>query len=229
MAHSTDALCLTTRLRSPRQKVVSSSPRRWLKAGWTGTFTLAEQFHTQSDPSFCGLASLVVALNGLGIDPGRLWRAPWRWFSEDLLDCCGPLEEMVRQRGLNLDQLACLARCNGADAVIDVAELGTTDALRSAILEAAWGETVLIASYDRASLGQTGAGHFSPIGGYHAGRDLGLSTSMSLGSSIRRTGSPVQQLWTAMQPPSAETNMRRGWLRLIAPPAQQHRQAASRL
>jgi len=33
---------------------------------------------------------------------------------------------------------------------------------------------VLIASYDRASLGQTGNGHFSPIGGYHMERDLVL-------------------------------------------------------
>ena len=194
------------------------------EGGLDGYFRLAEQFHTQSDPSFCGLASLVVALNGLGIDPGRLWRAPWRWFSEDLLDCCGPLED-VRQRGLNLDQLACLARCNGADAVIERAEPGTTEALRSAILEAARGEAVLIASYDRASLGQTGAGHFSPIGGYHAGRDLALILDVARFKYPPHWIS-VQQLWTAMRPLDPETNMPRGWLRLIARPAPQHRQAA---
>jgi Phytochelatin synthase len=42
--------------------------------GLAGYFPLAEQFHTQSDPAFCGLGSLVVALNGLAIDPGRLWK-----------------------------------------------------------------------------------------------------------------------------------------------------------
>lgn len=36
--------------------------------GLDGYFQLAEQFHTQSDPSFCGLGSLVVALNALAID-----------------------------------------------------------------------------------------------------------------------------------------------------------------
>src|SRR5215813_5260972 len=82
--------------------------------GLEGYFPLAEQFHTQSDPAFCGLGSLVVALNALAIDPGRLWKGPWRWFSEDLLDCCVPLEH-VRERGLDMDELACLARCNGAD------------------------------------------------------------------------------------------------------------------
>jgi hypothetical protein len=54
--------------------------------GLDGYFLLAEQFHTQADPAFCGLGSLVVALNALAIDPGRLWKGPWRWFSEDLLD-----------------------------------------------------------------------------------------------------------------------------------------------
>ena len=33
--------------------------------GLDGYFPLAEQFHTQSDPAFCGLGSLVVALNAL--------------------------------------------------------------------------------------------------------------------------------------------------------------------
>ena len=82
--------------------------------GLDGYFLLAEQFHTQSDPAFCGLGSLVVALNALAIDPERLWKGPWRWFAEDLLDCCVPLEH-VRERGIDVDELACLARCNGAD------------------------------------------------------------------------------------------------------------------
>jgi len=56
-----------------------------------GFFAVSEQFHTQADPAFCGLGSLVVALNALEIDPGRLWKGPWRWFSEELLDCCAPL------------------------------------------------------------------------------------------------------------------------------------------
>ena len=45
-----------------------------------GYFKLAQQFHTQSDPAFCGLGSLVCALNALGIDPGRRWKGSWqRW------------------------------------------------------------------------------------------------------------------------------------------------------
>jgi glutathione gamma-glutamylcysteinyltransferase len=68
--------------------------------GLDGYFPLAEQFHTQAEPTFCGLGSLVMALNALAIDPGRLWKGPWRWFGEELLDCwllalCAHLREAV--------------------------------------------------------------------------------------------------------------------------------------
>src|SRR6266403_1864368 len=141
--------------------------------GLNGYFRLAEQFHTQSDPAFCGLGSLVVALNALAIDPERLWKGPWRWFTEDLLDCCVPLAE-VRERGLDLDELACLARCNGAEVDVQRRDATNLATWRAALAIAASGEAVLIASYDRSAMGQSGAGHFSPIGGYHVSRDLAL-------------------------------------------------------
>ncbi len=37
-------------------------------------FALAEQFRTQSEPAYCGLGSLVMALNTLGTDPQRVWK-----------------------------------------------------------------------------------------------------------------------------------------------------------
>src|SRR5690349_7027833 len=72
-----------------------------------GFFALAEQFHTQSDPAFCGLGTLVVVLNALAIDPQRPWKGAWRWFAEEHLDCCLPIED-VRARGVTLAQLSCL-------------------------------------------------------------------------------------------------------------------------
>src|SRR6185295_1947729 len=84
-----------------------------------------------------------------------------------------PLEQ-VRRRGLDLDEIACLARCNGAAVDMLRAETSDAEAWRSSLISAARGDAVVIASYDRASLDQTGSGHFSPIGGYHAARDLVL-------------------------------------------------------
>ena len=181
--------------------------------GLQGYFPLAEQFHTQSDPSFCGLGSLVVALNALGIDPGRLWKGPWRWFAEDLLDCCVPLDE-VKKRGLDIDELSCLARCNGAEVELARADVADLDAWRAAITTASrGGDAVVIASYDRAAMGQTGSGHFSPIGGYHAGRDMALVLDVARFKYPPHWVSAVR-LFSAMQPVDSITGRPRGWMML---------------
>jgi glutathione gamma-glutamylcysteinyltransferase len=140
-----------------------------------GFFALAEQFHTQTEPAFCGLGTLVMVLNALEIDPGRAWKGPWRWYSEEQLDCCRPLEDVARE-GITLTQLACLARCNGARVEVSFADASPLSAFRAAVRDAtsSAGERHVVVGYDRRALGQTGTGHFSPIGGMHAGRDLVL-------------------------------------------------------
>lgn len=180
--------------------------------GMEGYFPLAEQFHTQAEPAYCGLGSLVVALNALAIDPGRLWKGPWRWFHEELLDCCVPLVE-VRARGLDLDEVACLARCNGAKATLARAESSDVAQFREALVRASRGERVLVVAYDRSALGQTGSGHFSPLGGYHAERDLVLVLD------VARFKYPphwvrVERLWSAMIPIDSATGKSRGWIEL---------------
>jgi len=182
--------------------------------GLGGYFPLAEQFHTQADPAYCGLGSLVMALNALAIDPGRLWKGPWRWFGEELLDCCVPLEE-VRRRGLELDELACLARCNGASVKLARADDANLDAWREALRASATGEMVLIASYDRSALGQTGSGHYSPVGGYHAERDLVLLLDVARFKYPPHWVS-AEKLWQAMHPHDVATGRPRGWIALKA-------------
>lgn len=39
-----------------------------------GFFKLISYFQTQSEPAYCGLASLSMVLNALAIDPGRKWK-----------------------------------------------------------------------------------------------------------------------------------------------------------
>jgi glutathione gamma-glutamylcysteinyltransferase len=178
--------------------------------GLNGYFPLAEQFHTQSDPAFCGLGSLVVALNALAIDPERLWKGPWRWFAEDLLDCCVPLAD-VRERGLDVDELACLARCNGAEVHVHRGDAANLATWRAALATAASGEAVIVASYDRAAMGQSGGGHFSPIGGYHVTRDLVLILDVARFKYPPHWVS-AESLWRAMHPIDPTTGRARGWL-----------------
>lgn len=179
-----------------------------------GYFAVAEQFHTQSDPAFCGLGTLVVALNALSVDPGRLWKGPWRWYGEEMLDCCTPLDR-IRVQGLTLDEFACLARCNGARAEVtrptDAAPDAFRDALRAVCSSASAG--VLAVAYSRRLLGQTGEGHFSPLAGFHAGRDLALVLD------VARFKYPphwvrVTDLYEAMRPIDPATGRARGWVRI---------------
>jgi glutathione gamma-glutamylcysteinyltransferase len=178
--------------------------------GLNGYFPLAEQFHTQADPAFCGLGSLVVALNALSIDPGRLWKGPWRWFSEEILDCCVPLTD-VRERGVNVDEFACLARCNGADVEVHRSDASSLEDWRAALAIAASGEAVVIVAYDRAAMGQTGSGHFSPIGGHHRGRDLALILDVARFKYPPHWVS-ADSLWHAMARIDLSTGLTRGWL-----------------
>jgi glutathione gamma-glutamylcysteinyltransferase len=113
------------------------------------------------------------------VDPQRVWKTPWRWYAEELLECCSPLMA-VKQKGITLIDFACLARCNGCDCVTSYAETGTEEEyqrLKAAVIsvchaasapsepaDRAWlPKRHLIVSYSRKALQQTGSGHFSPI------------------------------------------------------------------
>lgn len=189
--------------------------REALAAGtMEGWFRLAEQLHTQAEPAYCGLGTLVTVLNALALDPGRAWRGPWRWYGEELLDCCRPLED-VKSNGITLSELACLARCNGARAEVRRADGGTLDELRAHVREACTQPdgSHVVAAYSRKVLGQTGDGHYSPIGGYHPESDLVLVLDVAR-FKYPPHWVPLPLLWEAMQPPDPATGTSRGYVRM---------------
>jgi glutathione gamma-glutamylcysteinyltransferase len=179
-----------------------------------GYFALAEQFHTQSEPSFCGLGTLVIVLNALAIDPGRTWKGSWRWFAEDMLDCCRPLDE-IKTEGITLSEFVCLARCNGAHAEASRPQASSLETFRREVHEVTSGADRghLVVAYDRATLGESGAGHFSPVGGYHAGRDLVLLLDVAR-FKYPPHWVPLERLWEAMAPLDPSTGKSRGFIRL---------------
>ena len=59
--------------------------------------------------SSASLRSLAMVLNTLQIDPRRAWKGPWRWFHEQMLDCCLPVAR-VAEVGMVLDQAGPLLR-----------------------------------------------------------------------------------------------------------------------
>ncbi|CAH0521098.1 unnamed protein product [Peronospora belbahrii] len=127
-------------------------------------FPLAKQFTTQTEPAFCGLATLTMSLNALQIDPGRLWKGPWR------------------RKGINLSEFICLSRCYGVlvEDYRATSEFSLEQVRDLVKRSCASSSEIVVLNYSRQVLGQTGDGHFSPIGGYHAERDMSLDPSMDL-------------------------------------------------
>lgn len=137
-------------------------------------FKLAAQFRTQDEPAYCGLSTLVMILNALDVDPGVVWKGPWRWYHENMLDCCIPLN-IIKNEGINLEQFACIAECNSLLTTCIRPDQDSSDAFRQVINEYTQrDDAFIVATYSRKVLKQTGDGHFSPIAGFHPGKDLVL-------------------------------------------------------
>lgn len=182
---------------------------------------LAAQFRTQDHPAYCGLSTLVMCLNALQIDPRRRWKqdSVWRWFEEGMLACCEPIDS-VKRKGVPLDALACLARCQGASVAVErpITPENTVGAsceeFRSAIREACRSSNpLLIVSFSRKALSQTGDGHFSPIAAYDAETDSCLVLDVAR-FKLPPYWVPVEALYAATVPVDPSTGRPRGWMTL---------------
>jgi glutathione gamma-glutamylcysteinyltransferase len=179
-----------------------------------GYFPLAEQFHTQAEPAFCGLSTLVIILNALSIDPKRIWKGVWRWYVEDFLDCCLPLPS-IKEHGITFDEFVCLARCNGAIVTPYRHAHSSLTEFREIVQQACTTPEGmhLVVSYSRQILGQTGDGHFSPIGGYHPQRDLVLLLDVAR-FKYPPHWVPLSLVWQALEPLDSTTHKCRGYITL---------------
>ncbi|KAK8506117.1 hypothetical protein V6N13_002764 [Hibiscus sabdariffa] len=176
-----------------------------------GFFKLISYYQTQSEPAYCGLATLAMVLNALAIDPGRTWKGPWRWFDDTMLDCCEPLEK-IKSRGITFGKVACLAVCNGAQVETFWADQSNIQDFRERVVSCASSEDChLIVSYNRAILKQTGSGHFSPIGGYHAEKDMVLILDVAR-FKYPPHWVPISLLWDAMNTIDKATGHLRGFM-----------------
>ncbi|KAL0418626.1 UNVERIFIED_CONTAM: Glutathione gamma-glutamylcysteinyltransferase 1 [Sesamum radiatum] len=176
-----------------------------------GFFKLISYFQTQSEPAYCGLASLSMVLNALAIDPGRKWKGPWRWFDENMLDCCEPLEK-VKDKGISFGKVVCLGHCAGANVEAFRTNQSTIDDFRKYVIACSQSDDChVISSYHRGTFKQTGTGHFSPIGGYHAERDMALILDVAR-FKYPPHWVPLGLLWEAMDTVDESTGLRRGFM-----------------
>lgn len=176
-----------------------------------GYFKLAGHYHAQSEPSFCGIAVLCMVLNSLTSE--RTFGKPFRWYSEERMSCCVPLE-VVKKNGIDFDLFSTLATRHGAGIIPYRYPQKTEEEFREDIdLITRKTDEFIVASYDRASLSQTGHGHFSPIAGYHKQKDLVLLLDVARFKYPPHWVS-VTALYNALQPVDASTSKSRGYYKV---------------
>lgn len=109
--------------------------------------------------------------------------------------------------------MLCLARCNGLEVVRGGPKTHSLEDLRSIISECSSKDDgkVIVVSYDRKGLKQTGSGHFSPIGGYSKAQDLVLILDTAR-FKLPPHWVPLELLWEAMKSLDEMTGRPRGFM-----------------
>ena len=90
--------------------------------------------------------------------------------------------QVVSQKGITFEEFACLAACNTLYVEMQHGNpTASLDKFRDDVRRVTQaGDKIMVVSYSRRVLGQTGDGHFSPIAGRHLFVQLLASVMVSL-------------------------------------------------
>jgi hypothetical protein len=174
---------------------------------------LSIQFVTQKNQAYCGVASLVMVLNALGVPaPSAPEFEPFKTFTQDNLlndDTEKVLPKAVLARiGMTLDQIGGLLGVysitvdvrHAADTSLDEFRKVAVDALNAP-------NRYVIVNYLRRTIGQERGGHISPLAAYDADTDRFLVLDVS-----RYKYPPVwvraDDLFAAMNTPDSDNDNR---------------------
>lgn len=175
-------------------------------------FSLSEQMVFQPDESMRPVTCLSVVLNALGHDPHKTWRPIWRWNTEEVLlgkevgARSVTAASIHRQGGLQLHELAELARNNGAraqafpacpsmpnDTLSLLSRPNGKDAFRSRVKAVCSGAEEHLVVHMLAPGGQW---KYAPVAGYHADSDRLLLLDLDRAAAPRWV--TLKGLWGSM-------------------------------
>ena len=140
-------------------------------------FPLADNFVTQKTQAYCGVASIVMVLNALGVPaPAVPEYEPYRTFTQDNVlsertDAVLPRETLAHQ-GMTLDQLGGILATQPVKAEVHHASNSSVDEFRK-LARAYLGEPghFVIVNYLRKAMGEQTGGHISPLAAYDTKAD----------------------------------------------------------
>ena len=177
---------------------------------------LAEQFLTQANLAYCGVASMVMVLNSLAVPaPAAAGYGSYRFRTQqNVFDSASTqavlAPELVARQGMTLEQLRALLASHGLQArAIHGDRLSQAQfrlLLRSNLSDPS---DRLLVNYDRQALGQAGGGHISPIAAYHAATDRVLILDVAR-YRYPSVWVPLADLWQAIRSPDSSSGRSRG-------------------
>ncbi len=181
-------------------------------------FPLSTQFITQKNQAYCGVASIVMVLNGLGIKaPEAAEYKPYNLFTQENFfnnEATRKVisSEVVSRMGMTLEQMGQLISSYGAK--VNVYHAGNTNLeqfrkLASENLKQP--NNFILVNYLRKAIGQEKGGHISPIAAYNEQTDRFLILDVS-----RYKYPPVwvkaADLWKAMNTTDSVSGKTRGFV-----------------
>jgi Phytochelatin synthase len=177
---------------------------------------------TQKNQAYCGVASLTMVLNALGVSaPSTPEFEPFKTFTQDNLlndetEKVLP-KEVLAKIGMTLDQIGQLLTTFGVKADVHHTADTSLDEFRKLATEAVGTPNrYVIVNYLRRAIGQERGGHISPLAAYDADTDRFLVLDVS-----RYKYPPVwveaDDLYAAMNTPDSDNqNRTRGFVLVAA-------------
>jgi hypothetical protein len=181
-------------------------------------FPLSMQFITQNNQAYCGVASMVMVLNGLQIPaPEAPQYKPYRVFTQENFFSNDNTKkvltpEVVSHQGMTLDQLGEFLASYGVKVnVYHATDISLEQFRKQAAENLKQPQNFVLVNYLRKAIGQEKGGHISPLGAYNEQTDRFLILDVS-----RYKYPPVwvkaTDLWKAMLTNDSSSNKSRGFV-----------------
>ena len=148
-------------------------------------FPLSEQFTTQVNQAYCGVASTVMVLNALHLPAPRSAELGELsvFDQENVFDAkseAAVSHDTVAHMGMTLDQLGGFVRAHGLKAEVHHASDGDVASFRrDAVAELGTPDHYVLINFLRAAISEKSGGHISPIAAYNAKADRFLLLDVS--------------------------------------------------
>lgn len=178
---------------------------------------MISQFVTQDNDAFCGVASSVMLLNTLDVPaPVDSKHLPYHFFTQDNIFTPEVVtispQENIAHKGMTIAILEKILNVFHLKTILTYANNVSLEQFRKMLVsEMKQPQTLVIANYSRATLGQVGNGHISPIVAYNKEADSFLVLDVA-----RYKYSPywvkAKDLWLSMRTIDTESNKSRGFI-----------------